>query len=207
MAYPPNFSAFVDEEASDAVKRFCREPCELKRGEIAADIDQRLTIGDLLCLARHRKTEMTADMHLLDSQLSSQCSSDKKGCKAVIKLARQRLSALQVFKKNYKKMTRKAGLMAQLRWITQRPWDYPLTPEAKSTKTCCPAIQGAIAAEAQAEAAEAQRPKEQEEQPLGAAQATQDPTHAPPMPAPSASSFADQANAVLDEYYNTYLRK
>lgn len=165
MAYPPNFSAFVDEEASDAVKRFCREPCELKRGEIAADIDQRLAIGGLLCLARHRKTEMTADMHLLDSQLSRQCSSDKKGCKAVIKLARQRLSALQVFKKNYKKMTRKAGLMAQLRWITQRPWDYPLTPEAKSTKKCCPAIQEAIAAEAQAEAAEAQRPKEQEEQP------------------------------------------
>ena len=108
MAYPPNFSAFVDEEASDAVKRFCREPCELKRGEIAADIDQRLTIGGLLCLARHRKTEMTADMHLLDSQLSSQCSSDKKGCKAVIKLARQRLSALEVFKKSYKKMARKA---------------------------------------------------------------------------------------------------
>jgi hypothetical protein len=39
MAYPPNFSAFVDEEASDAVKRFCREHCKLKRGEIAADID------------------------------------------------------------------------------------------------------------------------------------------------------------------------
>jgi hypothetical protein len=44
---------------------------------------------------------MTADMYLLDSQLSSQCSSDKKGCKAVIKLARQRLSALEVFKKSY----------------------------------------------------------------------------------------------------------
>jgi hypothetical protein len=43
------------------------------------------------------------------------------------------LSALEVFKKNYKKMARKAGLMAQLRWITQRPWDYPLTPEAKGT--------------------------------------------------------------------------
>ena len=79
MAYPHNFSAFVDEEASDAVKRFCREPCKLKRGEIAADIDQRLTIGGLLCLARHRKTEMTADMHLLDCQLSSQCSSDQAG--------------------------------------------------------------------------------------------------------------------------------
>ena len=152
MAYPPNFSAFVDEEASDAVKRFCREPCELKRGEIAADIDQRLTIGDLLCLARHRKTEMTADMHLLDSQLIHQCSSGKKGCKAVIKLARQRLSALQFFKKNYKKMTRKAGLMAQLRWITQRPWDYHLMPGAKSTKICCPVIMEAIAAEAKAEA-------------------------------------------------------
>jgi hypothetical protein len=49
----------------------------------------------------------------------------------VIKLARQRLSALQVFKKSYKKMAGKAGLMALLRWITQRPWDYPLTPGAK----------------------------------------------------------------------------
>jgi hypothetical protein len=37
---------------------------------MAADIDQRLTIGDLLCLASHRKTEMAADMHLLDIQSS-----------------------------------------------------------------------------------------------------------------------------------------
>jgi hypothetical protein len=151
MAYPPNFSDLVDEEESEAVKRFCREPCKLKRGEIAAGIDQRLTVGDLLGLACHRKTEMTADMHLLDSQLSRQCSSDKRGRDNVIKLARQRLSALKVFKKSYKKMARKAGLMAQLRWITQRPWDYPLTPEAKSTNICCPAIQEAIAAEARAE--------------------------------------------------------
>jgi hypothetical protein len=94
-------------------------------GEIAADIDQGLAVGGLphLCLARHRKTEMAADMHLLDSQLSRQCSSDKRGRDNVIKLARQGLSALEVFKKNYKKMARKAGLMAQLRWITQRPWD------------------------------------------------------------------------------------
>jgi hypothetical protein len=84
---------------------------------------------------------MTADMHLLDSQLGRQCSSDKRGRDTVIKLARQRLSSLKVFKKSHKKMARKAGLMAQLRWVTQRPWDYHLTPEAKSTKKCGPAIQ------------------------------------------------------------------
>jgi hypothetical protein len=204
MAYPPNSSAFVDEEASDAVKRFCRGHCKLKRGEIAADIDQRLTIGSLLCLARHRKTEMTADMHVLDSQLGLQCSSDKKGRDNVIKLARQRLSALQVFKKNYKKMAGKAGLMAQLRWVTQRPWDYPLTPGAKSTKKCCPAIQEAIAAEAKAEAAEAQRPKEQEEQPLGAVQATQDPIQNPRTSRALMTFFevAEEALGGLAPYYH-----
>jgi hypothetical protein len=35
-------------------------------------MDQGLAIGDLLCLNRHRKATMAADMHSLDSQLVDQ---------------------------------------------------------------------------------------------------------------------------------------
>jgi hypothetical protein len=92
MAYSDTFFAFVDKEACDPVKRFCSEPYKLTRAKTSADIDQRLTIvGDLLCLDRHRKAVMSAEMHSLDTQLSSKCSSDNKCRKAVIKLAKQRL--------------------------------------------------------------------------------------------------------------------
>jgi hypothetical protein len=67
MAYPDTFVDLVDEEASDPVKGFCGASCELIREKIAADTDQRLTIGDFLCLDRHRKATMAADMHSLDS--------------------------------------------------------------------------------------------------------------------------------------------
>jgi hypothetical protein len=62
MAYPDTFVGLVDEEASDPVKGFCEAPCELIRAKTAADTDQRLAIGDLLCLDRHRKAAVAADI-------------------------------------------------------------------------------------------------------------------------------------------------
>jgi hypothetical protein len=55
MTSPDTFvDLLVDEEASDPVKDFCEASCELNRTKIAADTDQRLAIGDLLCPDRHR---------------------------------------------------------------------------------------------------------------------------------------------------------
>jgi hypothetical protein len=91
MTYPDTFADLVDEEASDPVKEFCEASCELIRAKIAANTDQRLTIGDLICLDRHRKATMAADMHSLDSQLIGTHSSDKGGRNSMRKMAQKRL--------------------------------------------------------------------------------------------------------------------
>jgi hypothetical protein len=91
MTYSGTFVGLVDEEAGDPVKGFCEAPCELIRAKIAANTDQGLAIGDLLCLDRHRKATMAADMHSLDSQLIGTHSIDKKGRNSMRKMAQKRL--------------------------------------------------------------------------------------------------------------------
>jgi hypothetical protein len=193
MAYPDTFVGLVDEEASDPVKEFCEASCELIRAKIAADTDQRLTIGDLICLDRHRKATMAADMHSLDSKLIGTYSSDNKGRNSMRKMAQKMLKALQNIKKKYiTRVKGKPGLTDQVRWIMQRPWNYALTPTQQSATTCCSTITKALADEVRARTAEAQRASGQGEQPL-AVQATEDLTPAHPLP----QRLEDQPNRLL----------
>jgi hypothetical protein len=102
MTYPDTLVdesvGLIDEEARDPVKCFCEALCELIRTKIAADTDAQgeglasdTLIGDLLCLDRHRKATMAADIHSLDIQLIRTHSSDHRGRKAMRELAEKRL--------------------------------------------------------------------------------------------------------------------
>jgi hypothetical protein len=108
-----------------------------------------LDLGDLLYIARHKKLNLATTLMALDHQLAAEHADPKNGARKLKKKTDKRLRQLgNHFAKSFNKNLRgSADQTAQLRWVLGRPVLHVLTAVELRTKTCCPRITNAIAAQ------------------------------------------------------------
>ena len=143
------WNEFVDTAASEPVRRYCGATSEDDRRQIAAETDLKLNLGDLLYIGRRKELKLAATLMALDSQLAEEHKHPVNGPRKLKKKADLRLTQLgKSFKKSFNPRIRGSPeLTAQVRYVLTRPVLHILTAKELSTKTCCPDIKEAIAAQ------------------------------------------------------------